>query len=123
MNGFRQLLMRKVRGIRVIDLAAAGTLTLIVLVVYASKTTGGAEASKIADTNRQIATEEQQVRLLRAQQSYLTRPERLRALSQQYLGMAPVSPKHEVTPEVLMQVRAPASPVVRPVSAPVGATR
>ncbi len=121
MNGLRQMMMRKVRGVRVVDLGAGAMLLLIVLVVYASKTSGGAEAAKIADTDRQIATEEQQVRLLRAQESYLTRPERLRTLSRQYLNMAPVSALHEVTPESLLQVRqafAPAQKPVTPAEAP-----
>ena len=118
MTRLRQMMMRRVRGVRVVDLAAAGLLTLIVLVVYAAKTSGGAEAAKIADTNRQIAQEAQQVRLLRAQKAYLARPERLRALSERYLAMGPISPKREVTPEMLLQVRQ-ITPQTPPLAAPV----
>ncbi len=105
MNRFTTLMMSKVRGIRVLDIAAAGCLMLIVLVVYWSKAGAGAEAAKIADTNRQIATEEDQLRLLRAQHAYLTRPERLRTLSEQYLAMSPVKPTHEMTPETIQLIR------------------
>lgn len=119
MTGIHSMLMSKVRGVRVLDLAGAACLVLIVLVVYASKAGAGAEGAKIADTNRQITTEEQQVRVLRAQQAALTRPERLRSLAAQYLNMAPTPPSREVTPEGLLQIRqmtpAPhSSPLIHP---------
>ncbi len=116
MNRLRMLMMRKVRGIRVIDLTAAACLVLIVMGVYWSKTGAGAESAKIADTTRQIAAEEQSVRLLRAQYAVLTRPERLRRLSDQLLHMQPVPATHEATPETLLTV--PAKPVGAPVVIP-----
>jgi hypothetical protein len=115
------LALRRVRGFRVLDIAAAVCLTLIVLVVYMSKAGAGAEGAKIADTTRQIAAEEQKVRLLRAEHAYLTQPERLRRLSETYLQMGPVKPTHEATPETLTpqaltQVRqtAPVTPTLAP---------
>jgi len=104
MTRIHAVMMRKVRGVRVLDLAGATFLVLMVLSVYASKAGAGAEGAKISDTTRQIAAEEQQVRLLRAETAYLTQPERLRRLSAQYLNMAPVSSNHDVTPEALLQV-------------------
>ncbi len=118
MTTLHTLLMRKVRGVRVVDLAGAACLVLIVLAVYASKAGAGAEGAQIADTTRQIAAEEQQVRLLRAEDAYLTQPRRLRQLSAQYLSMGPVASSRDVTPEALLQVRqvAPA-PTPPPASA------
>ncbi len=105
MIGLHTVLMRKVRGVRVVDLAGGAFLVLMVLSVYASKAGAGAEGAKIADTTRQIAAEEQQVRLLRAEHAYLTRPDNLRRLSTQYLNMGPIAASHEVTPEALLQAR------------------
>ena len=123
MTRFHAVMMRKVRGVRVVDIACATFLVLIVLSVYASKAGAGAEGAQIADTTRQIAAEEQQVRMLRAETAYLTQPERLRRLSAQYLSMGPIPSSHEVTPETLLQVRqvAPAAAPV-PASAPAPAS-
>lgn len=103
------LLLRKVRGVRVVDLAAAACLVAIVLLVYGSKARAGAEAAKIADTDRQIAAEEEQLRLLRAEEAYLTRPDRLRGLSSQYLNLGPAAAKQYTTPEALTQLGHPAA--------------
>jgi cell division protein FtsL len=117
MTRIHSMLMRKVRGVRIVDLAGAACLVFIVLVVYASKAGAGAEGAKIADTDRQIAAEEQQVRVLRAQQAALTRPERLRSLAAQYLNMAPTAPSREVTPEGLLQIRQ-MTPAPHPATSP-----
>lgn len=116
MNAVSALLERKVRGVRVVDLAGVACLALIVLVVYASKAGGGAEAAKIADTTRLIGVEEQQVRLLQARDAYLTQPRRIRDLSKTYLHMGPVPVGHETTPEALLRVDAP--PASTPAPAP-----
>lgn len=113
MNRFTAIMMTKVRGIRIIDLTAAAALALIVLGVYWFKTGAGAEGAKIADTSRQIAVEEQRVRVLRAEYALLTRPERLRRLSAEYLHMEPVPATHEATPETLLQ-----APLAAPNPAP-----
>lgn len=101
MSRFYQFMMRRVRGVRIMDLMGAACLMVVVLAVYGSKAKAGAEAAKIADANRQIASEEQRVALLRTERAYLTQPERLRRLSIQYLDMAPVKAGHEVAPEAL----------------------
>lgn len=116
MTAFAELMLRRVRGVRVMDLVGAGCLILVVLAVYGSKARAGAEAAKIADTTRQIAAEEQRVRVLQAERAFLTQPERLKRLSTQYLGMAPVKPNREMGEDGL--VMAPA-PVAQAVPAPV----
>ena len=119
MTGIHTVLMRKVRGVRVVNLAGGTFLVLMVLSVYASKAGAGAEGARIADTTRQIAAEQQQVQLLRAERAYLTRPDNLRRLSTQFLNMGPVAPSHEVTPEALLQVHEAArTPAPAPVPAP-----
>lgn len=102
MNSLAALWVRRVRGVRVVDLAAAACLILMVLVVYWSKTAAGAEAARIAETTNAIAAEEQKVRVLRAEQAWLAQPERLRRLSEQYLGMAPIPVTREAQPEALI---------------------
>lgn len=97
MNPVSALFGRRVRGIRVIDMAGTACLAVIVLIVYASKAGGGVEAAKIADTLRLIAAEEQQIRLLKAEDAYLTQPRRLRDLSRAYLQMGPVAADHDTT--------------------------
>ena len=111
MNTLSALFLRKVRGVRVVNIAGAGCLALMVLTVYWSKAAAGSESARIADTTRQIAAEAQRVRLLQAQRAYLAQPERLRRLSEQYLGMAPVKPAHEAAADALIQLTtAPAHP-------------
>lgn len=118
------LLLRKVRGVRVVDLAGAACLVAIVLLVYGSKARAGAEAARIADTDRQIAAEEEQLRLLRAEEAYLTRPDRLRGLSNQYLNLGPAAAKQYTTPEALAQLHPPtAPPSTAPSPAAMEATR
>ena len=118
MSRFTDVMMRKVRGVRVMNLVAGGCLLLVVLGVYGSKDGAGAEAAKIADTNRQIVAEDQRVRLLRAERAYLTQPERLRRLSAQYLDMQPVKPAHELSPDALALARPAATPTAPPPTAP-----
>jgi len=123
MTRFHAVMMRKVRGVRVVDIAGGTFLVLIVLSVYASKAGAGAEGAQIADTTRQIAAEEQQVRLLRAETAYLTRPDHLRQLSAQYLNMGPVAASHETTPEALLRARQiPPAPAPAQPPAPAPAT-
>ena len=60
-----------------------------------------------ADTTRQIAAEQQRVRLLRAELSRLEAPARLERLSTQYLGMTPAAPKQEAAPDALANLAHP----------------
>jgi cell division protein FtsL len=112
MNGLNAMLERRVRGVRIVDLAGAACLVLIVFLVYASKIGAGAEASRISETTRRIATEEQQVQELRIERAFLTQPDRLRRLSSEYLRMKPIPADHETTPEALLQRRSPPPPAV-----------
>jgi len=99
-----QLFNRRVRGFRLIEILAFGCLAVLVLSVYMTKADAGREASAIAAINRDIESEERQVRLLRAELAHLEQPERLEALTSRYLALAPVSPKRETVPDALPEV-------------------
>jgi cell division protein FtsL len=106
----KDLFERRVRGVRVVEAGGFACLVVLVLGVYFSKAGAGAEGAQIADTTRQIAAEQQRVRLLRAELSRLEAPERLERLSTQYLGMAPASAKQEAAPDALANLAHPAAP-------------
>jgi hypothetical protein len=104
---FKDLFERRVRGVRVVEVGGFACLVALVLAVYFSKAGAGAEGSQIADTTRQIAAEQQRVRLLRAELSRLEAPARLERLSTQYLGMTPAAPKQEAAPDALANLAHP----------------
>ena len=103
MNPFA-MLNRRVRGFRVVELVGFGVLTLLVLTVYLAKTGAGDKRDDIDRVEQQIEDETAQIRLLRAEVATEERPERLEALAGQYLGLQPVSVKHEIEPEALADI-------------------
>lgn len=110
------LFQRRVRGFRVVEVAALAILLVIVLVVYLSKTGAGRENSEIVTVEQQIEAEQSRLRLLSAEVAFLEQPERIERLSTQYLGMAPVSAKREAPVEALPDIAraAMATPAVAP---------
>ena len=100
------VLKQRVRGFRVVDVAALVICLALALTVYAFKTSAGAERTDISDVEAQIQGETQQVRLLRAEIAHLESPDRLERLAGQYAGQAPVSAKQEVTPDALADLAA-----------------
>ena len=87
---------RRWRGFRVIELTGLAVLLVLMLMLYLTKTFGGAERTEIASIEREISQERTRVRLLRAEVAHLEQPERLERLSREYLGMEPIGAKHEV---------------------------
>lgn len=102
---------RKVRGFRLIDLVALGLLTVLILGVYLAKTMAGGERTEIARAERQIEMEKERIRLLQAEVSHLEQPARIEHLSETYLGLGPVSIRHETTTDGLVDV-AHAQPII-----------
>jgi cell division protein FtsL len=98
------LLDRRVRGFRLVDLCAAALLVALILGVYLAKTVAGRERAEIAGMDRQITEEKERIRLLQAEVAHLEEPARLERLSASYLGLAPVSIKRDVTPDVLADI-------------------
>jgi hypothetical protein len=109
-------LNRRVRGFRLVDLVAAGLLTVLILGVYLAKTMAGGERAKIATVEREIGEERARVRLLQAEVSHLEQPARIERLSETYLGLAPVSERRvtdlDALPDLAKKpIAAPAKPI------------
>ncbi|MGH7025025.1 MAG: cell division protein FtsL [Caulobacteraceae bacterium] len=111
---------RRFRGFRVVDLVALAVLLALALGSYAFKTFAQGVGADTTGVERQIAHEDQRIRLLKAEIAHLDDPDRIERLSTQYLGMQAVDPKQETTAEALPQVALkgalpqPAKPVAKP---------
>ena len=95
---------KRIRGFRVVELAAFSCLMVLVFAVYFSKAHAGSETAEITDVDQQIADTQRRVRLLDAEIAHLETPARIEQLSQQYLGLAPISAKHETPDTGLMEI-------------------
>jgi hypothetical protein len=98
------IVRQRVRGFRVVDIAALVICLALALTVYAFKTSAGAQRTDIADVEQQVRDETKAVQLLRAQVAHLEAPDRLERLARTNAGQAPVSAKQEVTPQALPQL-------------------
>ncbi len=110
---------RRVRGVRVIDLAAAVLLCGLVLVVYMAKTGAGGTSADIDKVQQQIDEEHTQIRLLQAEVASEEQPVRLASLSGQLLNLQPISPRHEIPSEALADIAH--APPPKPDAAPASA--
>lgn len=108
---------RRVRGVRVIELWAGGLTLVLALGVYLAKTGAGDEGADIARTQVEIAQEQRQIRLLKAEVAYLEQPQRLERLSSAYLGLQPMSGKRETVEANLSEVARTGAPAPDPVAA------
>lgn len=97
------LFSRRVRGFRVVNIAAVLVVMVMALGVYWAKTSAAREAAAIDDVGRQITVEQRRTRLLRAEISYLESPDRLTRLAES-LNLAPVPAAREATPDALPQI-------------------
>jgi cell division protein FtsL len=97
---------RRVRGFRVVDLLALTLLLVLALGSYAFKTFAEAQSVDTADVQGQINQEQKRIRLLKAELAHLEGPDRIERLSTQYLALAPVDPKREITAEALPRLAA-----------------
>ena len=112
---FAFLFEQRVRGFRVIEIVAFLCLVLLVFGVYFSKAHAGRETSEITDVDQQITETQRRVRLLDAEVAHLESPARIEQLSQQYLGLVPISAKHETPDTDLMEIaRQAAEPAPTP---------
>jgi len=99
-----RLFSRRVKGVRVVNLASLGCLTALVLSVYGFKTLAGREGAEIVDIDRQIVEQQRAVRLLRAEVAHLEQPRRIERLSTRYLGLQPVAARREAPAEALTEI-------------------
>lgn len=104
----------KVRGIRWVEIIGVLMVGAMVFSVYVAKAGAAREGSRIADLERQIASNGQRVRLLRAEVARLEQPARLEALSRG-AGLAPMDVKRQATVATLPElVPLPEPPEIRP---------
>ena len=95
------MLDRRYRGFRIVNFAAILVLFGLMLGVYLAKTQAAADSAAITRTERQIVAERREIRALQAQAAGLETPERIEALSTQYLGMGAALAKQELKAEAL----------------------
>jgi hypothetical protein len=103
-NPFAFLFERRVRGFRVIEIAAFVCLVCLVFGVYFSKAHAGRETGEIGDVDQQIADAGRRVRLLQAEVARLEAPDRVARLSERLLGFQPVPAQHETSASGLMEI-------------------
>jgi cell division protein FtsL len=77
-----------------------GTLCAASMLYDLEHDTRGLER-QIAKTKAAIVDNTEAIKLLNAEWSSLTRPERIQALAEQHLGLKPIAPDQYVTPEEL----------------------
>lgn len=116
MSPVARLFDLRVRGFRVVEVAALACLVLLILWVYLTKAQAGDERARIARIDRDIAAEQRTLRALKAESAHLEQPARIERLSEAYLGLEPVPAKREASPEQLDDIARPARP--RPAPAP-----
>jgi hypothetical protein len=104
-------LTRRVRGFRVIDIAAVTLIMTIALGSYAFKTFAGVEDADANGVESQILQEQKRIRLLQAEIARLEDPRRIESLSNQYLGMASIDPSHEISADALPRIAANPLPI------------
>ena len=104
MNPVARLFDQRIRGFRVIEVAALACLVLLVFWVYLAKAQAGGERARIARIDAEIAAEQRKLRLLSAEAAHLEQPARIEQLSDAYLGLAPVGAKKEATPDALPEI-------------------
>jgi hypothetical protein len=77
-----------------IRLAMTVGITLLALLafgVYQGAAMTRAQESRLRELDRHIAAQRTRIKVLRADWAFLTKPDRLQALSEKYLALAPVS--------------------------------
>lgn len=135
MNGLMRLFERRVRGIRLVELIGLILALIMVFWVGFAKVREGEAVTRLNALNRDIATQESEIKALKVKVANLEQPARLEALAKQYLGMGPVDPTREAKLDNLVEISqslsrpdkgaapnttpAPATPPVAPVTTPV----
>ena len=100
---FVEMFRRRVRGFRVVNVAALALAMIMALGVYWAKTSAAREAAAIDDVGRQIEQEQRRTRLLQAEIAYLERPDRLTVLAEER-HLEPVAAAREASPDALPQI-------------------
>lgn len=101
MNRVARLFERRIRGFRVVEVAALLALAAMILWVYLTKAEAGRERYEISEVRGQILDEERTLKQLRAENAHLEQYRRIEALARDYLGLQPVKPARETEPQDL----------------------
>ena len=104
MNPFSRLFDQRIRGFRIIEVAALACLVLMVFWVYMAKAGAGGERAQISQIENQILEEQRRLKLLRAETAHLEQPARIEALSEAYLGLKPIDAKRETGADSLVEI-------------------
>lgn len=84
---------------RVINMLAVIVLVAVAFGLYRAKTEARGDRARVAALELQLAEAHENVLILRNEIAHLERPERLRELARDHLGLAPVDPLRVVTLE------------------------
>lgn len=82
--------------VRVLNILAVCALIGAAVFVYRVKYEATWRAEEVARLERGIAREKAAIAVLNAELAHLTRPDRIQALAQKNLGLAPLDPRHRV---------------------------
>jgi len=77
---------------RALNLLLIAVLAVLAVIVYDLKYRTEATEKALASREREIADQEEAIRVLRAEWSYLNQPDRLEALARRYLDLKPITP-------------------------------
>lgn len=95
MNRVARLFELRVRGFRVVEVAALLALVAMIFWVYLTKAEAARERWEIGEARTQILDEERTLKQLRAETAHLEQYRRIETLARDYLGLAPVKPDRE----------------------------
>ncbi len=97
---------------KLLNFILIGTVLVSGFVLYSLEHTTRGLEREVAKLNRGIAEEIESTRFLNAEWSSLTRPDRLRKLAEEHLGLVTLEAKQIVKVEELGQ-KVPAEPIVK----------
>jgi cell division protein FtsL len=109
---FFRFIFGRVRGFRVLDIAALAVLAVLAPAVYLTKAGAGDTRADIDRVEQQIGESHTQIRLLQAEVAAEEQPERLASLSAQF-KLQPIAANHEISIETLGDIAQQSAPAPR----------
>lgn len=103
--------------LRAFNIALVLVVLLLAFVLYSFEHRMRAGERALARLSGEITEERETIRLLDAEWSYLSRPERLERLAREHVGMGPVAPAQFIPREELSS-RIPERPAPNPAESP-----
>ena len=93
---------------RIFNLILVGSIVALAFVIYEQKYESEALVVRVAEMKQSISSERDAVAVLRAEWSYLNRPERVERLARKHLGLRPLTAKQLLTARQYENIRQPA---------------